>query len=111
VNKTKITLIAIGVIIGLIALSFAFEALDIVRFGIFEPKRENIKREVFENTKSYVHGVIQDLGKYYEEYQKAETMDDKEVIASVIKMRFAEFDSSKIKSSPLRQFFINVRGY
>ena len=57
------------------------------------------------------HGVIQDLGKYYKEYQEAETQERKETIEAVIRVRFAEFDSGNIKSTELRRFFINMRGY
>jgi len=80
--------------------------LEWMRF--FNPKVENVRREVFENTKSYTHGKIQDLAKYYEEYQKTE---DKEAVAAIIKMRFAEFDANKINSDVLRTFLINIRGY
>jgi len=109
-SKTKIGFIFIGCVVILIGLTFAFEALDIVKFGLFEPKRENIKREVFENTKSYVHGVIQDLGKYYDEYRKADT-GEKQAISEVIKMRFTEFEADKIPNQKLKEFLVEVRGY
>ena len=77
----------------------------------FAPKRENIRREVFEQTKSYTHGKIQDLAKYFEEYQNAKSDSDKNTIKSLIIMNFAEFDETKINSYKLQDFLIQMRGY
>ena len=101
----------IAVIVGviLIILVFSFFALNWKAF--FDPKFQNVDRKTFENTKSYVHGKIQDLAKYYEEYQKAKTSDDKMAIANVIKMNFAGFDSKKISNLILRNFLKKIRSY
>ncbi|KKN25568.1 hypothetical protein LCGC14_0883520 [marine sediment metagenome] len=109
--KFKITISIIASIVILVALAFGLEFLGLHWMRFFEPRRENIRREVFEQTKSYTHGKIQDLAKYYEEYQKANTIADKEAVASIIKIRFAEFDSDKIQSQPLKQFLIKIRGF
>jgi len=93
----------VGLILGL-----RFANLHIEKF--FAPKEQSVKRQVFEETKSYVHGVLQDLGKYYDEYNKADKQE-KQIIANVIKQRFAEFDANNIKSFVLRQWFVSVRGY
>jgi len=105
--------IGIGLLafVGLIAMLFVFGLVDLGMFKFFGPKRENVRREVFEQTKSYVHGKTQDLAKYYEEYQRAATMEEKEIVSSIIKIRLAEFDAGKIQSLQLKQFLINVRGY
>lgn len=79
-------------------------------FKFFAPKTENVRREVFENTKSYLHGVQQDLGKYYLEYQTTDR-DGKVAIRATIQMRFAEVNVDKLQSDQLRQFLINTRGY
>lgn len=107
-KKTTIVLISIGsliIIIGLLFISGIIQ-LEFIRF--FKPKFESVERNVFEETKSYVHGAIQDIAKYYQEYQST---DNKEVIENVIKMRFSEFDAEKIKSSKLRSWFVEIRGY
>lgn len=98
-------LLLIGIVIFIIGLS----GLGWHKF--FAPKHENIRREVFEQTKSYVHGGIQDIAKYFEEYQQAETEIDKETIKAVVSARFAEFDASNISSPKLKGFLISMRGY
>lgn len=110
-SKKKIVTISILSFIGLIALVFILELLELGFFGFFEPKRENIKREIFENTKSYIHGKIQDLALRYGEHQTAETQNDKEIIENMIKMQFTTFDESKIENEKLKDFLIKIRGY
>jgi hypothetical protein len=98
-------------LISIIVLIFALEFIGLGFFKFFEPKRENVRREIFENTQSYTHGKIQELAKYYEEYNKADDQNDKETIKQMIKIKFAEFDESKINSPKLKLFLENTRGY
>jgi hypothetical protein len=50
------------------------------------------------------------LGKYYQEYQEGD-LEKQEAIKNVIRMRFAEFDESKLQNDRLRVFLVNMRGY
>lgn len=106
----NVLLIVFG-IICFFALVIGSSFFDLWHFGFFEPKKENIRREIFENTQSYNHGKIQDLAKYYEEYNKAESMQNKESIRQIIILRFAEFDETNINANKLRNFLIQMRGY
>jgi len=91
-----------------LSLTARYGRLSIERF--FQPREQSVQRYVFEETKSYVYGVVQDLGKYYDEWIHADN-DDKKIIENVIKQRFPNFDPDKIKSKQLRKWFIKVRGY
>ena len=102
--------IVVGGFVGLLLLTFILGLFGLGWMKFFEPKKENIRREIFEETQSYVHGKIQDLAKYYEEYNKVE-FKDREAIRQLIIMRFAEFDESKIRSLKLKNFLITMRGY
>ncbi len=102
-----ITLLIVGLCL-LFALGWGLAYHELVFTRFFAPKRENVRRQVFEETKSYVHGKVQDLAKYYEEYQASE---DKEAVASIIKMRYAEFDAEAINNYKLKQFLISIRGF
>lgn len=108
--KLKAVLWSIFSLVVLIAVAFILNLLGLEWTKFFKPKRQNIERKVFEETKSYVHGVIQDLGKYYSEYQEADD-DGKMVIKNVIKVRFAEFDANHISISKIKRWFIATRGY
>jgi hypothetical protein len=109
-EKMKIFGASTGIIIGLLLVIFLASLGGLGYYKFFAPKMEDARREVFENTKSYLHGVQQDLGKYYLEYQKADT-DGKEAIRATIQMRFAEVDVSKIRPVKLQTFLTNMRGY
>jgi len=95
---------------GVLILAFVMGLYGLGWKKFFKPKEENIDRQVFEQTQSFVHGKIQDLARYYDEYNRAEE-DEKEAIRQTIIIRFAEFDESKVSSMKLRQFLITMRGY
>ena len=109
-NKLKISGISVGAIVVIMAITFVFGLFDLGYYKFFKPKKENIRREVFEQTQSYVHGKIQDLAKYQGEYNKSD-VNEKETIRQLIILRFAEFDETQIRSIGLRNFLINIRGY
>lgn len=94
-------------IISMLLIIFILELFGLGMTKFFSPKYENVRREVWENTKSRVHGTISDIANYYEQYNKG----NKEVIAEVVKQRFPEFDANLIKSKKIRDWFVEVRGY
>ena len=109
-EKLKIFGMSIAGLVAVLVIIFLIGLAGLGYYKFFEPKKENIRREVFEQTQSYTHGKIQDLAKYYEEYNKVE-FKDREAIRQLIIMRFAEFDESKIRSLKLKNFLITMRGY
>ena len=104
--------IGLGVVsfVGLIALLFALNVGGLEWARFFNPKWESVRRQTFEQNKSYVHGSIQDLSKRYREYQEAPE-EEKIAIGKLVAIEFAEFDSSLINSPQLRSFLIEQRGY
>ena len=98
------------VLVAIFALAAYFNLIDITIRKTFGVARENVKRDIFEESKSYVHGKIQDLARYYEQYVNGDA-ETKRAVAEVIKVMFAAFDADKIKDARLRNFLINIRGY
>ena len=105
----KIIWLSIGGFFLALIVVFVLGLFGLGWFKFFGPKTENIKRQIFENTKSYQHGIQQDLGKYYNEYQRADE-SGKAVIKATIQIRFAEVDA-QITSPQLRAFLKETRGY
>jgi hypothetical protein len=99
-----------GIVAAALAVIFVIGLFGLGWNKFFLPKQENIRREVFEETQSFVHGKIQDLAKYKLEYDKA-SPESQEALRFIIINRFAEFDETKIKSAGLRNFLIKIRGY
>ena len=105
-SKLKIT----GIVVAVLIVPIFIGLYSMGMFKFFAPMEKNIQREVFENTKSYLHAAQQDLGKYYHEYQNADEKG-KKTIESVIRIRFAELDASKLQSPQIRAFLAKTRGY
>jgi hypothetical protein len=106
----KYALIGIGVILFIIILSLGLDyGLGVKWYGFIAPQKENVKREVFENTNSYVRGKNQTLMKYYHEYLNAENDSNKEAIAEIIRMEFADFPDENVQSAKLRVFLMQIK--
>lgn len=101
----------LAVVAGIVSAIVLLLLLDFVFFKWFyfiEPKKEDMRREIFINTRSYVEGKTQDLIKYMFEYQKA-SEDEKIVLESVIRHSFAEFDENKLDSEELKSFLKKIK--
>lgn len=113
----KTTLLAIGgflaaILLALVlfGLSFGFEVLGIKKEGVTQPMREDVRREVFEGTRSYNEGKEQQLAKYRLEWMKGDAAT-KAALEATIQASFANFDKNKLNSFELMQFLTQVRGY
>lgn len=69
---------------------------------------KNIKREQFENSKSYVHGKIEDLQRYKRELERTKDKDEKLAIINHIQDEFATFDINKIDNLNLKSFLNDI---
>ncbi len=90
----KIILATLMGIILLGALGFAFTAVDFASYRFWAPKQENVRREVYENTKSYRDGLRRDFDNLYLQYVSAKTVDEKDAVLSVIRHRASGVDPS-----------------
>lgn len=86
-----------------------FAVVGFVIYQQLAPKYAEVDRKVFEESKSYVHGKIQDLGKLYEEYQADKKK--RPVIKNLIQVQFSDFDAGNIENLTLRNFLTEMRGY
>ena len=93
----------------LLSLAFGLEWLGIGWRGYFGPKREAVKREVFEQTLSYNRGKEQELSRYYLQYQRAEDREEREAIAATIRHAFGAYDETNINSPTLRAFLASIK--
>lgn len=95
----------IGIIISILVIIFLLQYLLIGNMSFFNPKIENTKREVYENTQSYVEGKRQAITKYYQEWKFSKSDNDKETIKQVVLQEFANFDLDKL--SPTQRDWYN----
>ena len=102
--------IGIVVIVALIALAFVFELGGLQWKKFFAPKHENVRREVFEETRSYNEAKTQDLARYKLQYERSNDIEEKEAIAATIRHTFANYDAEKLPVG-LASFLRQIRGY
>jgi len=100
--------IIIVVIFSLAALTFAANEFQIFGTKFWGVRKENAKREVFEQSQSYVEGKRQSLIKYHHEWIKSSS-EDKTALEALIRAEFANFDESKIEQPELRSFLSNIK--
>ena len=102
------------VILSLVMLIVVGLGLDyffgVTWYGFVGPKKEAVRREVFENTRSYNESKVQDLARYKLQYDQAESNTTKESIASYIQHSFANYPVDRLPAE-LRGFLRQVRGY
>lgn len=102
-----------GIFLGIVALvvllglSWVFTGNEFFLYKYFAPKRAEVERQVFENTKSYNQGMIQELQNMQFEYIKA-TPEQKQALGSIILHRAADFDENKLPVD-LREFIKTVK--
>ncbi len=112
-----------GILAGLISIVLLFVFLGALGLGgryvnmkvegWFAPQEQNIKREVFENTKSYNEGKEQELVKYKFEYDKAKAKKDEatvKAIKSAVRTAFADYEEDRL-SPELRDFVNQCKSY
>lgn len=105
----SVVLCVVGLVI-LLSLAFGAEWLGVEWKGFFDKKKANIAREVYKESESYKEGMVQDLARYYKQYNEAESLEDKESIAEVIRFTFSEYPADELPKK-LGQFLENIRGY
>lgn len=110
-EKAKIFGLSVGAFVGLIAVIFILGLAGLGYKAFFAPKHAAIDRQVFEQTQSYVHGKVQDLAKYKQEYDATQDFTEHQAIKTVINQQFAQFDSNKVVDSNLRNFLVRMRGF
>ena len=85
--RREITVWILAIFGSLIALSlvaFAIEGTDFFLYKTFAPSREAVRREVFEQSKAYRDGLMQELYSAQIDYAKASTPQQKQAIRSLV---------------------------
>ena len=104
----KIVLSCIAGLLGILTLTWLIQGSDFFMYKFWAPKYENVRREVFENTKSYNQGMVQELQNMQFEYLSNKDENSKQALASIILHRVADFDDSKLPTD-LKLFIQNLK--
>jgi hypothetical protein len=93
-------------LLGILALTWIVQGNDFLLYRTFAPKQEEVRREVFEQTKSYNEGMAQEIRAMQLDYVKAND-EQKKAIASIVLHRVAGYDLTKLPPD-LRAFVRDV---
>ena len=100
-------LIFFGIFALFLTLVWLGKAHQIAWLSFWSPKEEQVRREVFEQTKSYKQGMIQDLRNMQFEYVQAKP-EHKSALRSIILHRSADFPVSDLPSD-LQTFLSSLK--
>lgn len=101
----KPLLVIVGGVIGLGALTWGVTYHELIFTSFFTPKFENVRRQTFEQSKSFRDGSIQELQNMQFEYITADPTH-KKALADVIRHRAREIPVGAMPSD--LQFFISI---
>lgn len=87
--------IVLGLIIAFMLIGWAIYGNGFFMYKYFAPKEEQVRREVFEQSKAYNQGMVQELQNMQFEYEKADS-SHKTALASIILHRAADYDENKL---------------
>jgi len=89
VGSVILTLVVAGV--GLFFVINLMMGVDLAMYKFWAPKRANVEREVFEQTRSFNQGMIQELEDYHIQYAQADD-SGKETIRSTVLHRISGYN-------------------
>lgn len=91
----KIFLGVIAGIAALIGLTWIIQGNEFFFYKYWAPKQEAVRRQVFEQTKSYNQGMVQELDQFYRDYTKG-GKEEKAAIKALVLHRVADFPSENL---------------
>jgi hypothetical protein len=94
-------------ILVLLVLTWVIQGNEFFMYQYFAPRQAAVERRVFEETKSYNQGMIQELQNMQFQYVQAKP-EQQAILASIILHRTADYDISKLPPD-LRSFVLSLR--
>jgi hypothetical protein len=99
--------LGIAAVLAILALTWVFQGNSFFLYKYFAPKQEQVRREVFEQSKAYNQGMQQELSAMRFEYIRA-APEHRAALASVILHRTADYDEGLL-TADLRTFLAQLR--
>jgi hypothetical protein len=94
-------------VVGLLGLVWVLQGNDFFLYKAFAPRYEQTRRQVFEQSKAYNQGMIQELQNMQFEYEQADAAH-RAALGSIILHRAADYDEARLPSD-LQTFIAGLR--
>lgn len=95
--------------LGAFVLGFIATGGGLVTYKFWAPKQENARRQVFENTQSYVQGKIGSLSQDRLAYESSDPGPQKQALRTMILSEAAQIDNAKLPAD-LQSFVSSLKG-
>ena len=106
-KRSSVVMLVFAGLVVLVGLPWFVQGQEFFLYRYFAPKTEQVRREVFEQSKAYNQGMVQELQNMQFEYVKAEP-EHKNALASIILHRVADYPQDKLPAD-LRTFIQGLR--
>ncbi len=105
----KVIGIVLAVLIGVFGLVWLFEGETLLRYSVFAPRYEQQRRTIFEQSRAFNQGMVQELENMQFEYVKA-SPEQRDALSSIILHRASGYDmDDPIVPQALRSFINGLR--
>ncbi|MBX4204562.1 MAG: hypothetical protein KW788_00030 [Candidatus Doudnabacteria bacterium] len=117
-NELDDVKIPVGKIIGytvlflvvVMALGWLIQGNDFFMYKFWAPKQEAVRRQVFEQTRSFNQGMVQELENMEADYMKTKDPEAKAALASIILHRASGYNlDDPIVPADLRSFISKLK--
>jgi hypothetical protein len=96
-TNVKYVVIGVGALLACFALGWVIQGNDFFMYKVFAPKYEQVRRETYEQTKSYKQGSAQRLNTLCAQIASADDAH-KPMLRDVVAHEFAEWDMADVPS-------------
>jgi len=98
------------ILVVMMAIGWIAMGNDFFMYKFFAPKQEAVRRQVFEQTRSFNQGMVQELQNMQFDYVKTTDKNAKEGLASIILHRASGFNlNDPIVPADLRSFIEKLK--
>lgn len=95
-KASEIVLWSIAGIVFCLGITWLAQGNDFFLYSVFAPKYEAVRRQTFEQTKSYNEGMAQEIRNAELDFARAKTDAEKQAIASYVLHETAGYDTTKL---------------
>lgn len=106
-ERALLAALIVGSMLLILGAAWIAQGNDFFLYRFFAPKYEDTRREVFEHSKAFRQGAVQELENMRFEYVSADAKH-KDALASIILHRAADYDDA-ILPSDLRDFIRDLK--
>jgi len=97
---------SLGALVLALVLTWVFQGNDFFVYKVFAPRQEAVRRSVFEKTRSFNQGMVQELENMQFKYLETSDAEARAALADVILHRASGYDMSDDSVSPSLRSFV-----